>query len=126
MRFAFVSGTFELHQRLSALHMDWGDHSFTMAKTTLTDDVRSLDTETLLDVRTLIDEVLEQRRKLIERQLQQLNGRPRSVGPSIEPRYRSRRDPEKVWTGRGQLPRWMREEMEGTKLTKEDFRIRER
>jgi DNA-binding protein H-NS len=97
-----------------------------MAKATLTDDIRLLDTETLLDVRTLIDELLEQRRKLIERQLQQLNERPRSFGHSIEPRYRSRRDPEKVWTGRGQLPRWMREEMAGTKLTREDFRIARR
>ncbi len=97
-----------------------------MAKATLTDDIRSLDTQTLIDVRTLIDELLEQRRHLIERQLQQLSERPRPGSQSIEPRYRSRRDFEKVWTGRGQLPRWMREEMAGTRLTKEDFRIKAR
>ena len=28
------------------------------------------------------------------------------------------------WSGRGMLPIWMREEMRGTKLTKEDFAIK--
>jgi DNA-binding protein H-NS len=41
----------------------------------------------------------------------------------ILPRYRSKKDPTVTWSGRGMLPKWMREEMKGTKLTKDDFLI---
>jgi DNA-binding protein H-NS len=40
-----------------------------------------------------------------------------------EPKYRSRKDPKILWSGRGVTPVWMREEMKGTKLTKDDFLI---
>ena len=40
-----------------------------------------------------------------------------------EPKYRSRRDPKILWSGRGVTPIWMREEMKGTKLKKDDFLI---
>jgi DNA-binding protein H-NS len=40
-----------------------------------------------------------------------------------EPKYRSRRDPKILWSGRGVTPVWMREEMKGTKLKKDDFLI---
>jgi DNA-binding protein H-NS len=40
------------------------------------------------------------------------------------PKYQSKRDKSLKWTGRGMLPTWMREEMKGTKLTKEDFAIK--
>jgi DNA-binding protein H-NS len=39
------------------------------------------------------------------------------------PKYRSRKNPKTVWSGRGVTPVWMREEMKGTKLKKEDFLI---
>jgi DNA-binding protein H-NS len=39
------------------------------------------------------------------------------------PKYRSRKDPKQLWSGRGVTPVWMREEMKGTKLKKEDFLI---
>ena len=39
------------------------------------------------------------------------------------PKYRSRKDPKLLWSGRGVTPVWMREEMKGTKLKKEDFLI---
>ena|ERR1051325_8989930 len=39
------------------------------------------------------------------------------------PKYRSRKDPRTVWSGRGVTPVWMREEMKGTKLKKDDFLI---
>jgi DNA-binding protein H-NS len=96
------------------------------AKTTSTDDVRPMDTDTLLDLRNSIDELLEERRKIIERQLGIFDTASRPASQVIAPQYRSRRDPELVWSGRGLLPRWMREEMAGTKLAKEDFRIRKR
>jgi DNA-binding protein H-NS len=41
-----------------------------------------------------------------------------------EPKYRSKKNAQLKWTGRGMLPTWMREEMKGTKLTKEDFSIK--
>jgi DNA-binding protein H-NS len=40
------------------------------------------------------------------------------------PKYQSRRKPSVKWSGRGMLPIWMREEMKGTKLKKEDFLIK--
>jgi len=39
------------------------------------------------------------------------------------PKYRSRKDPKVVWSGRGMTPVWMREEMKGTRLKKDDFLI---
>jgi DNA-binding protein H-NS len=39
------------------------------------------------------------------------------------PKYRSKKDPKVVWSGRGVTPVWMREEMKGTKLKKDDFLI---
>jgi DNA-binding protein H-NS len=39
-------------------------------------------------------------------------------------KYQSRKQKRLKWSGRGMLPVWMREEMKGTKLTKEDFLIK--
>jgi DNA-binding protein H-NS len=41
-----------------------------------------------------------------------------------EPKYQSKKNKSLKWTGRGMQPTWMREEMRGTKLTKEDFLIK--
>jgi DNA-binding protein H-NS len=41
-----------------------------------------------------------------------------------KPKYQSRKKPGLKWSGRGMLPVWMREEMKGTKLTKDDFAIK--
>jgi len=41
-----------------------------------------------------------------------------------EPKYRSKKHPRLKWTGRGMTPVWMREEMKGTKLKREDFLIK--
>ena len=41
-----------------------------------------------------------------------------------KPKYQSKKNKSMKWTGRGMLPTWMREEMKGTKLTKEDFLIK--
>jgi len=40
------------------------------------------------------------------------------------PKYQSRKNPRLKWTGRGMLPVWMRDEMKGTKLKKDDFVIK--
>jgi DNA-binding protein H-NS len=41
-----------------------------------------------------------------------------------EPKYQSKKNKSLKWTGRGMLPTWMRDEMRGTKLTKDDFLIK--
>jgi DNA-binding protein H-NS len=40
------------------------------------------------------------------------------------PKYQSKKDPKMKWAGRGMTPIWMREEMKGTKLKKDDFAIK--
>ena len=41
-----------------------------------------------------------------------------------KPKYQSKRDKSVKWSGRGMTPVWMREEMKGTKLTKDSFLIK--
>ena len=41
-----------------------------------------------------------------------------------QPKYRSKKNKSLKWTGRGMTPVWMREEMKGTKLKKDDFLIK--
>lgn len=40
------------------------------------------------------------------------------------PKYQSKKDKSVKWSGRGMTPVWMRDEMKGTKLKKEDFLIK--
>ena len=44
-------------------------------------------------------------------------------GRKAEPKYRSKKDSSLTWAGRGMTPKWMKAEMKGTKLKKEDFAI---
>jgi len=41
-----------------------------------------------------------------------------------KPKYQSKKDKSVKWSGRGMTPVWMRDEMKGTKLKKDDFLIR--
>jgi DNA-binding protein H-NS len=41
-----------------------------------------------------------------------------------KPKYQSKKHKRLKWSGRGLMPIWMREEMKGTKLTKDDFSIK--
>jgi DNA-binding protein H-NS len=98
----------------------------TMIKATQ-EDLRAMSVEELLQVRRQIDAVLSERREELERQLEQIVGHPpkQNTGNSkVILRYRSKKDPSQVWSGRGVLPRWMRDEIKGTKLTKADFLIK--
>ena len=92
------------------------------------EELKKLDTDGLLELRDRIDEVLSHRRRQLEAQLMRITGKASADDHSqtkfrIVPCFRSKKDPNVTWSGRGMLPRWMREEMQGTKLTKEDFRI---
>ena len=42
----------------------------------------------------------------------------------VKPKYQSKKNRQLKWSGRGLMPVWMREEMKGTKLKKEDFLIK--
>jgi DNA-binding protein H-NS len=41
-----------------------------------------------------------------------------------KPKYQSKKDKSVKWSGRGMMPVWMRNEMKGTKLTKDSFLIK--
>jgi DNA-binding protein H-NS len=41
-----------------------------------------------------------------------------------KPKYQSKKQKSVKWSGRGLMPVWMRNEMKGTKLTKDDFLIK--
>jgi len=94
----------------------------------------SMSVEALFRLRDEVAEAIAGRAADLRRQLSQLTGdkpaRGRGAGGKrkgrkVAPQFRSKKDPSLVWSGRGALPRWMKEEMKGTKLKKENFRIKD-
>jgi DNA-binding protein H-NS len=92
-------------------------------------------------LRKMLAAKIEQQRAFFERQLAGLSGytnggrsgvlngtrvgRPRvGARKKPEPKYQSKKDKSLQWTGRGMTPVWMRDEMKGTKLKKDDFLIK--
>jgi len=85
----------------------------------------------------LLNEKVSEQRAYFEGKLSELSGYTarkasgvmRAIGGKkrtrrkATPKYRSRKNPKIVWSGRGVTPVWMREEMKGTKLKKDDFLI---
>jgi len=57
------------------------------------------------------------------RVMRAIGGGKKSTRRKATPKYRSRKNPKILWSGRGVTPVWMREEMKGTKLKKDDFLI---
>lgn len=116
-----------------------------MAKgiTTATADLRKLslsELQTVIDAATrIMNEKRDARREELMAELQKLGGAPGRRGSKSKVvsdaaparrkskkaglKYRSKKDPQNTWSGRGMLPLWMREEMKGTRLAKEDFLI---
>ena len=93
----------------------------------------SMSVEALFKLRDEVAEAIAGRAADLRRQLSQLTGdKPargggggrKRKGRKVAPQFRSKKDPSVVWSGRGALPRWMKEEMKGTKLKKENFRIK--
>lgn len=80
---------------------------------------------------------IKEQRTFFERQLSQLGGyTSKKLSPATRssngrtakrakavPKYQSKKDKSVKWSGRGMTPIWMREEMKGTKLKKDDFLI---
>src|ERR1700755_1849842 len=101
--------------------------------------VASMSIEALLKLRDEIADAISSRASDLQKQLSRLTGtetkrgRPPDRksgrgaalrGKKVAPQFRSKKDPKMVWSGRGVTPRWMVAEMKGTKLKKENFRIK--
>jgi DNA-binding protein H-NS len=105
--------------------------------------LKTMEVSALLELRGKIDAILAGRRKELEEQLAafESNGGGHVVGnsrtPALKisngkagkrakaaPKYQSKKDKSVKWSGRGMTPIWMREEMKGTKLKKDDFLIK--
>lgn len=93
-------------------------------------NLASMSVEALFKLRDDVAEAIANRATELRRQLSQLTGvKPargagQRKGRKVAPKYRSKKDPSMLWSGRGALPRWMKEEMKGTKLKKESFLIK--
>ncbi len=105
--------------------------------------LKTMDVSALLELRGKIDAILSGKRKELEEQLAAFgsNGGGRVVvnppaaalkvtngktgkRAKAAPKYQSKKDRAVKWSGRGMTPIWMREEMKGTKLKKDDFLIK--
>jgi len=107
----------------------------------------SLSVEALLKMRDDINAVLTRKADTLKKELAalgsdyaevgriaiygrkgKLNGQARKrhglKGRKVAPKYQSKKNPKLKWSGRGATPVWMREEMKGTKLKKENFLIK--
>ena len=108
--------------------------------------LKTMDVGALLELRGKIDALLAGRRQELEAQLAAFNGAsPRNGAGNGKParplkvngldgrkgkrakaaaKYQSKKDKSVKWSGRGMTPIWMRDEMKGTKLKKDDFLIK--
>jgi DNA-binding protein H-NS len=91
-------------------------------------------------LRNVLARKVSDQRAYFEAQLAQLGGYVSSKEPAAakavtaggrtgkrakaKPKYRSKKNASVKWSGRGMTPVWMREEMKGTKLKKDDFLIK--
>ena len=96
-------------------------------------NLASMSVETLFKLRDDVAKAITDRAADLRNQLSRLTGsepargakkRKGRKGRKVAPQFRSKKDPSLVWSGRGGTPRWMKEEMKGTKLKKESFRIK--
>jgi DNA-binding protein H-NS len=105
---------------------------------------KSVATMDIAQLRTHIDSLqdvlarkVSEQRAYFEGQLSQLGGyiaKKTSVVKAVtpgkgkrakaKPKYQSKKNKSVKWSGRGMTPVWMREEMKGTKLTKDSFLIK--
>jgi DNA-binding protein H-NS len=94
--------------------------------------LRTLSLERLTALRSDVDQMLAARRREIEKKLALIEAHDVAdhapvhglKGRKITAKYRSRKNRSLVWSGRGVIPRWMKEEMKGTTLTKAAFLIK--
>jgi DNA-binding protein H-NS len=90
--------------------------------------------ESLIKLRDDVTTALTRKADELKGQLARLSGgeagngrvarRGKLKGRKVPPKYRSRKNPKLTWAGRGAMPVWMRDEMKGTKLKKDNFLIK--
>jgi DNA-binding protein H-NS len=86
--------------------------------------------EILLEFQAIYEDALNKRRKELIDELDALgppttmNGKAPKAGALRGTRYRSRKDPLLVWSGRGRMARWLVDEMKQTGLPKEAFKVK--
>ena len=93
------------------------------------------------DLQSTLAKKVSAQRAYFEGQLSQLGGYVSKKSPAglkavtpgngrkgkrakAKPKYQSKKDKSVKWSGRGMTPVWMRDEMKGTKLTKDSFLIK--
>lgn len=92
------------------------------------------------DLQALLSKKINEQRAYFQGQLSQLGGfvsektsatskavkldGRKSKRAKAAAKYRSKKNKSLKWSGRGMTPVWMREEMKGTKLKKDDFLIK--
>jgi DNA-binding protein H-NS len=92
------------------------------------------------DLEQVFAKRVQQQKQIFEGQLAELQGYVSSKAAGVvrtvmqvprtgtrakpKPKYQSKKHKRLKWSGRGMLPVWMREEMKGTRLTKDDFLIK--
>jgi DNA-binding protein H-NS len=99
--------------------------------------LKTMDVSALLALRGKIDALLVAKRKEFEAALAALGGTTAGNGKvatvsngkmgkraKAKPKYQSKKNRSVKWSGRGMVPLWMRDEMKGTKLKKDDFLIK--
>ncbi len=99
----------------------------------------SMSVDALIDLRDKVQAALGSIAAGLEQQLGRLGGgsgvgtgkrrgrppgkRHALKGKKVAPQFRSKKSPKLTWSGRGAMVGWMKDEMKGTKLKKEDFKI---
>jgi DNA-binding protein H-NS len=98
----------------------------------------SMSVDALLKLRNEIGAILHRKAEGLKKELKAIGAdyaevgriavygkkKAKAGGRKVAAKYRSKKDPKLTWAGRGAVPRWMREEMKGTKLKKESFLIK--
>ena len=90
----------------------------------------SMSVKALFKLRDDVAKALKDKAAELQKQLAALTGnvpkrgRPAGRKRKVAAQFRSKKDPKMTWSGRGAIPRWMKAEMKGTKLSKESFRIK--
>lgn len=83
----------------------------------------------LLELQNLHQEGLNKRRRELLDELHALGTKPEPGSGAdgsnalLVARYRSKKNPLLVWSGRGRMARWLVQEMKETGLSKEAFRV---
>jgi DNA-binding protein H-NS len=90
-------------------------------------NLSGMNVQSLLELREAVEARLEEHRRLLEKEIHRIAPDRRSragTGRKVAPKYRSKKDPNLTWAGRGAIPHWLRNEMKGSKLKREAFLIK--